>query len=382
MPDEEVNDISSTATPAGSAIAPAVLLERLVAGRPTTLLDVRDDASWCIEAPSVSTLHVPSAQLPDRAPALARDLPADSVVVCSRGVTAQVAAERIRSEGGRVRVLDGGMRGWIGVLRAFPVHIGVPGLTVLQVQRPGRGCLSYLLASGGKALIVDPAPDADFYVALARDVDAKVRDVVDTHLHADHLSGARALAERTGATLRLPQATLERGHARRDEVRLLHDGDVIPLGATELVALALPGHTTDMTGLRIGERALIAGDSLFASGIARPDLQPSDVDGARDMARRLHATLRERILSLLPDTVLLPGHDHPIVRSAAIAPTLAETRRAVPELAIDDPARFTDDLLTDMPPRPANYEEIIAANSGYVPPDPELESGGNSCAAR
>ena len=90
------------------------------------------------------------------------------------------------------------------------------GLEVRQVQRPGRGCLSYVLATGGHALVVDPAPDADFYVALAQGLGARIDTVVDTHLHADHLSGARALAHATGATLRLPAgAARARDHLRR-----------------------------------------------------------------------------------------------------------------------------------------------------------------------
>ena len=85
------------------------------------------------------------------------------------------------------------MRGWIKVLQSRPVDIGVDGLVVRQVQRPARGCLSYLLASDGHALVVDPAPDAAFYVALAQELGARITDVLDTHLHADHLSGARML---------------------------------------------------------------------------------------------------------------------------------------------------------------------------------------------
>ena len=91
-------------------------------------------------------------------------------------------------------------------------------------------------------------------------------------------------------------------------------------------ALALPGHTSDMTGLLVAGRALVGGDSLFADGIARPDLQQGDPEGARAMARTLHATLHDRILALGDDVVLLPCHTHPGVNAAAIAPRLAEVR--------------------------------------------------------
>jgi glyoxylase-like metal-dependent hydrolase (beta-lactamase superfamily II) len=137
-----------------------------------------------------------------------------------------------------------------------------------------------------------------------------------------------------------------------------------------------------MTGLLIGDRALVAGDSLFADGIARPDLQRGDDEGAREMARTLHASLRDSVSTLPADAVLLPCHTHPGVRDGAVAPTLAAVREAVPELGIEDAERFAAELTADMPPRPANYEAIIAVNSGTHPFDPELESGGNSCAAR
>lgn len=364
-------------------LSPAELAERLAAGG-MTVLDVRADAEWPIEAPTAHLRHVPAATALADPARLARELDGPVVVVCNRGRTAVPVAEALRARGVDAHVLAGGMQGWLGALQAHPVCTNLPaGGSCIQVQRPGRGCLSYLLASGGEALVVDPAPDAAFYEALAAEQGARITDVVDTHLHADHLSGARELAERAGATLRLPAAALERGIAYADRVTALHDGDVLRIGDLELRALALPGHTTDMTGLVVADGiALIGGDSLFADGIARPDLQRGDAEGARAMARLLHATLHERVLSLGDDTVLLPGHTHPGVQLEAIAPTLGEVRAVVGELATDDPRMFAELLLADMPPRPANYEAVIAVNAGIRPFDPELEAGGNACATR
>lgn len=365
------------------ALSPAELADRLARGERITILDIRDDTSWAIDADAAERREVPAAEALTDPQAVARELDGGPVaVVCNRGITAEPVAAALREAGVDARVLEGGMRGWIGALQAREVDLGVPGLAVRQVQRPGRGCLSYVLAAGGRALVVDPAMDVDLYVELARELGATVTDVVDTHIHADHLSGARALADRTGATLRMPAGSLERGLAYADRVVPLADGDVLDLGGVEVRALALPGHTTDMTGLLVAGRALVGGDSLFADGIARPDLQRGDPEGAREMAKQLHATLRERVLTLGEETVLLPCHTHPRVLAKAVAPTLREVRAAVPELAIDDPGAFADALLADMPPRPANYTQIIAANSGMAEPDPELESGGNSCATR
>ncbi len=217
--------------------------------------------------------------------------------------------------------------------------------------------------------------------SLAQELGARITDVFDTHLHADHLSGARTLAEQTGATLHLPALALARGVTYPERVAPLHDGETIALGDIELRAVSLPGHTTDMTGLLVADRALIGGDSLFTDGIARPDLEQGDAEGAAAMARTLHGTLHGRVLALGAEVLLLPGHTHPGVRADAVSGRLADVRSAVAELAVDDPDEFAARLLKDMPPRPANYEAIIAVNAGMQPFDPELEAGGNSCSS-
>jgi glyoxylase-like metal-dependent hydrolase (beta-lactamase superfamily II) len=359
-----------------AAIAPRRLAETIAGGAALTILDLRADASWTIEGPRVTVRHEPSPS-PEE---LAGELAGPVVVICNRGVTARSVAASLRALGVDAVHLDGGMRAWIGTLVAHPVALAVPGLEVRQVQRPGRGCLSYVLAARGAALVVDPAPDAGFYVALAAELGARITDIVDTHLHADHLSGARALAELTGATLRLPAPALERGVAYR--FTPLSDGDAIELGGVSMRAIALPGHTSDMTGVLVADRALIGGDSVFADAIARPDLQYGDSDGARTMGRLLHSTVERRVLALPGDAILLPGHDHPVVRATAVAPRIGELRARLPELAIADADEFAAALLADMPPRPANYESVIAVNAGTRPFDPDLETGGNSCATR
>lgn len=363
-------------------IDPVELAERLARREPLTVLDVRVDAEWPIEAESATLLHVPTAQVLAAPAAVAEQLSGPVAVVCNRGLQAEQVVGALRAQGADAQVLAGGMRGWLGALRAHPVDVGLDEVEVVQVQRPGRGCLSYLVVSEGEAVVVDPAPDAGYFAALADGLGARITQVIDTHIHADHLSGARALAEATGAKLRLSEPALERGLAYADRVVPIADGEEIALGATALRVLALPGHTTDMTGIVVGDRAVLSGDSLFADGIARPDLQRGDPEGAREMARLLHRTLHERLLSLPGDVVLLPGHAHPGVHAGPVAATLDEVRAAVPELAIGDPEGFAVELTEEMPARPANYEAIIAVNSGTHPFDPELESGGNSCATR
>lgn len=372
----------STAPSSGSSIPASELADRLADGRSMTVLDLREDAQWGIEAPGVTSRHMKPATVLGDPAAVATELSGPVAVVCNRGLTAQPVADALRKAGVDAVVVNEGMRGWIAALQSRVVDLGIDGLVVRQVQRPGRGCLSYIIAADRQAMVVDPAPDPGFYLGLAQEFDSRITDVFDTHLHADHLSGARMLSEQAGATLRLPALALDRGVAYAAEVEPVNDGDTIMLGPITLRAIALPGHTTDMAGLLVADRALIAGDSLFLDGIARPDLQQSDPEGALAMGRMLHETLHDRVLALDENVLLLPGHTHPGVLADAVASPLAAVRAAVPELGIEDPGEFAETLLSEMPPRPANFESIIAVNSGVHPFDPELETGGNSCSAR
>jgi rhodanese-related sulfurtransferase len=225
----------------GSSIAAGQLADRLAHGERITVLDLREAQAWGIQAPGVSTLQLPAATVSADPAAVARQLDGPVVVVGNRGITAQPVAQALRGVGVDAMAVENGMRGWILALQSRPVELGIEGLLVRQIQRPGRGCLSYMLAAGGNALVVDPAPDAGFYIALAEELDARITDILDTHLHANHISGARMLRERTGATLRLPALALERGVAYAEPVEPLHDGDTITLGAVTFRGISLPG---------------------------------------------------------------------------------------------------------------------------------------------
>jgi len=281
-----------------------------------------------------------------------------------------------------VRSVHGGMVGWSRVLQAADIALPGP-VAVTQFRREARGCLSYLLAADGEALVVDPAPGVQPYLDAATARGARITRVLDTHVHADHLSGARELAVRTGATLHLSAPALARGVRYAGDVVPVSDGDALTIGPASVTAVALPGHTSDMTGIRLGEAALIGGDSLFLDAIARPDLEAGEA-GSGDAARQLHRTLRTRIGPLPDAMLLLPCHYPGGRRDGPVAATLAEVRAAVPELALDEDA-FVRDVLAAMPPRPANYRAIIGVNLGdELDPDAaaRLEVGANNCAAR
>jgi glyoxylase-like metal-dependent hydrolase (beta-lactamase superfamily II) len=284
-------------------------------------------------------------------------------------------------EAGRDAVnVAGGMIAWSRLLTCDEIPIDGP-FTVLQFRRESRGCLSYLIGHDGEALVVDPAPDPAPYVKEAETRGWKIVAVFDTHVHADHVSGMEELVAASGERALMPKRSVERG-LDRPSVELLDDGDSIEIGGEALEVISLPGHTTEMTGLVVGN-SLLAGDSLFADSIARPDLQHPEPKAARAAANDLYLTLSSKILSRPDETIILPGHYPGGRLSGPVMPTLAEVRTTVSELSLGAEP-FVDWMVGDLPPKPANHDTIIGLNLGLrqVPEDDigRLETGGNSCA--
>ena len=353
---------------------------------PITIVDVRDRESfdaWHITCGAARLANVPldgieadpTGALAAAGVAAGRDLR----IICNRGNASVTATRLLASAGIPAMNVAGGMIAWSRLLIADEVP--VPGAaTVVQFRREALGCLSYLVIAGDVALVVDPAPDVTAYIDEAARRGVRITHILDTHVHADHLSGMRDLARLTGATMLLSDGAFARG-AAVPGAKTVRDGDVLTGQPAELRIVGLPGHTSDNVGVLVDGVALIAGDSLFADSVARPDLEAGDA-GAATAARRLHRTLHERVLPLGDDVVLLPCHYAGGRLTRAVSPTLGQVRRDVPLLTLDEDA-FAHGVIAAMPPRPLNYLEIIEANMGH---DTEadvsgLEVGANNCAA-
>jgi glyoxylase-like metal-dependent hydrolase (beta-lactamase superfamily II) len=275
--------------------------------------------------------------------------------------------------------LTGGMAAWARLYDTAVCELARA--TVVQVRRRGKGCLSYVVGSGGEAFVVDPSIDTAVYHQVAEERGWRIARVFDTHLHADHLSGARALADQAGATLHLnPADTFEFAYTP------LVDGDRFTLpGGVEMAVAALhtPGHTQGSTVYLVGGQALLSGDTLFVDGVGRPDL----AERAEEFARNLHRSLRDRILVLGDDVTVLPAHygEHVTVRTdTPVAATLAELRAAVAPLGLDEEP-FVSWAVERSTDRPPNYARIITANMGRslepVASLAWLEAGPNRCSA-
>jgi glyoxylase-like metal-dependent hydrolase (beta-lactamase superfamily II) len=379
-------------TPEADAIAPALLARTIDANERVNVLDVRDRdevETWAIEGPSIEHEHVPYARFLQAAVTggitdLAADLGLDEpiTVVCGRGEASDHVADLLAGVGVAARNLVEGMTGWARVYRAGEIDSEGPA-TIVQYRRPSSGCLAYLVHAGDEAAVIDPLRAfVDRYVADAAERGVEIRHAIDTHLHADHVSGARRLAAETGADPIMPEPAAARGV---DGVMTVADGESLALGDVSMKAIAAPGHTSGAFAFRVGD-ALLTGDSLFLDGVARPDLEAGG-DGARDLANTLHATLTERLDALDDGLFVAPGHCGPSERPAADGSRtarLGDLRERLSVFSLERDA-FVERVLDGMGPRPANHERIVAINRGRETVDDEtafeLELGPNNCAA-
>src|ERR671937_103958 len=177
-----------------------------------------------------------------------------------------------------------------------------------QITQDDLGCASYLIGDehAGVAAVVDPRLDIDEYLRLARYLGVRVEHVLETHNHADHVSGHGRLVASTGATVHIHRAA-EPAY----EHEPFDDGWELALGSVTVRALHTPGHRPEHTAFALIDRgrgsqpwAVLTGDTLFVGDVARPDLAVDKEEGARGIFHSLH----ERLLALPADTEVWPAH--------------------------------------------------------------------------
>lgn len=350
-------------------------------GRPVMVLDIRptqERAEWAIPGSvHVDAYDTLKAHDPDALAGLEFPGNVPVVTVCAAGKTSLIAAELLQARGIQAHSLEGGMKAWSLAWNSAEVSLPGSAAHVIQVRRTGKGCLSYILGSEDVAAVIDPALPSEIYLYLAQVHGWRITSVLETHIHADHLSRARDLAERSHATLLLP-----------DQQRVsypftpVHHGEQIPLGAVHLTALHTPGHTPESTCYLLDGSALFTGDTLFLDAVGRPDLH-ADVEEARHKAHALYRSLQD-LLQLSTETVVLPCHtSQPIAFDhRPVSATLGEVKKRLRTLPTVE-AAFVASILARIPPTPPNYERIIAYNeAGELPEEraTDLEAGANRCA--
>ncbi|SDQ45810.1 MBL fold metallo-hydrolase [Natronobacterium texcoconense] len=375
------------------SVTPDELKARIDSGDEVTILDARmesDYDEWRIDGENVESINVPYFEfLEDEIDDdVLEQIPEDReiTVLCAKGGASEFAAGALKERGYDVDHLEEGMNGWARIYEAVEVdRYDGPG-TLLQYQRPSSGCLGYFVYNDGEAAVIDPLRSfTDRYLEDAAELDIDLTYAIDTHIHADHISGVRALADE-GVEGAIPKASADRGATYADEMTLVEDGDEFAVGDVTIEAVFTPGHTTDMTSYLIGNSLLATGDGLFVESVARPDLEEGD-DGAPEAASMLYESLQERVLTMPDDTLIGGAHfsdaAEPAEDGTYTAP-VGQLEEEMDALTMDEDD-FVELILSDMPPRPANYEDIISTNLGQQEATDdeafELELGPNNCAA-
>lgn len=229
--------------------------------------------------------------------------------------------------------------------------------------------LSYFFGCGslGKAVAVDVVTgDEAWFVEEARKAGVKISHVIDTHVHADHYSGGRKLAEMVGAPYCLHESDAD---LVRFPFHPLHDNEIIEAGNVVIRVLHTPGHTLDsicllVTDKRRGDEPwfVITGDTLFVGSVGRPDLAGRE----REMAGILYDSLHAKLLTLPGEVEIFPGHQAGSVCGAGLSgkpsSTIGFEKRLNPGLHIADRDEFIRYLTSEIPPRPAQMDQIVAAN--------------------
>ncbi|MGL4523539.1 MAG: MBL fold metallo-hydrolase, partial [Bacilli bacterium] len=264
--------------------------------QPLFILDVRNtDAftDWHIEGKNITHLNVPYFELIDGVDEILPQIPTNTpvLVVCAKEGSSIFVAEMLEEAGRSVSYLAGGMKSWSEYLQ--PVKIAdLDGGALYQFVRMGKGCLSYFAHANGEALLVDATRMTDTYVDFAKELGVKITHVFDTHLHADHISGGRKIAEITGATYWLPPKDAEEVVFNYSP---LLDGVKVAIGESALTIEALysPGHTIGSTSFIINDQFLLSGDILFVDSIGRPDLAGLAQDWVTDLRETLYKRYRE-----------------------------------------------------------------------------------------
>ncbi len=236
--------------------------------------------------------------------------------------------------------------------------------------------LSYLFGCGSchVGVAVDPvAGDEDWFIVEAARQDVKITHVIDTHVHADHYSGGRALAEKTGAAYCLHEANAGRVKFAFEPLK---DGQRIDVGNVTVEVLHTPGHTPDSVCLlvtdkrRMGEQPaepwfVVTGDTLFVGAVGRPDLAGQETE----MAGQIYDSLHSKLLTLPNEIEIYAGHVAGSVCGAGIsgkpASTIGFEKRWNPMLSLDR-AAFVAALSAEIPPRPAEMERMVRANLGLT----------------
>jgi hydroxyacylglutathione hydrolase len=239
------------------------------------------------------------------------------------------------------------------------------------------GCLaqaSYMIGSRGEAAVVDPRRDVEEYLEEAQKEGLTIRHVIETHLHADFVSGHRELATRTGARIYFGA----RAGAAFEHVPV-KDGEEVRVGDVRLRFLETPGHTPESISILVFEgspdtgepSAVLTGDTLFIGDVGRPDLAAGSAGSAEELAGMLYDSLHGKLLALPDSTPVYPGHGAGSLCgkniSSETSSTIGDQRRFNYALRPMPREEFVKMMTTDLPEAPSYFSRDVAMNRAGAP---------------
>ena len=348
-------------------------------GKEVSILDVRpieERVEWFIPGSVYFNAYDKlKANSHDALQGLHLDLTIPVVTVCAGGKTSLIAAGLLQKKGFDVYSLVGGMKAWS--LAWNTAKISFPDFEIIQLRRTGKGCLSYIIISNKEAVVVDASLPLEAYQEIIQKEGLTLKFVMETHIHADHLSRSKQLAESNSIALHLPIPNKVSFHFEP-----ITGSTEFQIGTVKVKAIATPGHTRESTCYLIDEKVLLTGDTLFVNGIGRPDLKANS-DETIEKSRLLYQSL-QKLLTFDESTVVLPAHtSQPIdFDNKPIQTTIGDIARNAPILKLSE-EEFSNTVLQRIPPTPANYLSIVEKNikGDFSDINPiELEAGANRCA--
>jgi glyoxylase-like metal-dependent hydrolase (beta-lactamase superfamily II) len=275
---------------------------------------------------------------------------------------------------------------------------------IWQIRRVSKGCMSYMIAteSDKKAMVIDPTCEIDNAISkIVNENELEITKVIDTHMHADHLSGATRLAKRYGSDMYVSSLEDYDYGNNRDGINFnsVMDGDKIDVGkGVILQAVHTPGHTKGSMSFKLQfdeinkpttnvnnnhKSYLFTGDTLFIDGVGRPDLH-NKVD---EFAHNLFNSYHQTILNLPDETIILPAHfSGSFSHEKPISNSIKSLKQQQMSLLSAPEDKFVKFVTANIPPQPMNYRKIISINKKLIPCDKveekDIEAGPNSCGIR
>jgi glyoxylase-like metal-dependent hydrolase (beta-lactamase superfamily II)/rhodanese-related sulfurtransferase len=387
------------------------LKQKIDRGEDIFILDVRtpdEHKAWNISYDKYkdsSLIPIDDLSSPSALTRIPRDK--EIVTFCAHGNRSMSAAKMLSQLGYNAKSIKGGLDSWndvYDVVTIFPNDTSSSSshIKIWQLRRVSKGCMTYVVSSTSKkndddssrnAIVIDPTCGVNEAISkIAKENDLRITKVIDTHMHADHISGATRLAKtsRDGVYVSSIEEYKVDHHNNTGltAINQIRDGDRIVLSnGIHLDAIHTPGHTKGSMSFRLtlndtNHNYFFTGDLLFVDGIGRPDLH----DKAEEFTNSLFNTYHQKLANLPDETIILPAHfSGSFEHEKPVFATIGSIKKKVKILSASQD-EFTKYIINNIPAQPMNYKKIIDINRKMIRCDSikvsDLEAGSNSCGIR